>query len=113
MIETTGGMINAIGLQNVGVDAFVATKLNAFSHPPGCALIANVFGYEVADYLSVIEVLNSGRRHCRLRDQCFLPEHRRMAAWSSAPILRCWLIWSRSDKKGQPAAHSSSSSRPT
>ncbi len=58
LIETTGGMINAIGLQNVGVDAFVTTKLNAFSHPPGCALIANVFGYDVADYVSVIEVLN-------------------------------------------------------
>ena len=58
LIETTGGMINAIGLQNVGVEAFVANKLNAFSHPPGCAVIANVFGYEVADYVSVIEVLN-------------------------------------------------------
>ena len=58
LVETTGGMINAIGLQNVGVDAFVATKLHAFSHPPGCAVIANVFGYEVRDYLSVIEVLN-------------------------------------------------------
>ena len=59
LIETTGGMINAIGLQNVGVDAFVATKLNAFSHKPGCAVIANVFGYEAADYVSVIEVLNA------------------------------------------------------
>jgi dihydroorotate dehydrogenase (NAD+) catalytic subunit len=58
LIETTGGMINAIGLQNVGVDAFVANKLNAFSHPPGCAMIANVFGYDVADYVAVIEVLN-------------------------------------------------------
>ncbi len=58
LIETTGGMINAIGLQNIGVDAFVATKLNAFSHRPGCAAIANVFGYEIADYVSVIEVLN-------------------------------------------------------
>jgi dihydroorotate dehydrogenase (NAD+) catalytic subunit len=51
-------MINAIGLQNVGVDAFVTTKLNAFSKRPGCALIANVFGYEVADYVAVVEVLN-------------------------------------------------------
>jgi dihydroorotate dehydrogenase (NAD+) catalytic subunit len=58
LIETTGGMINAIGLQNVGVDAFVTTKLNAFSKRPGCALIANVFGYEVADYVAVVEVLN-------------------------------------------------------
>jgi len=58
LIETTGGMINAIGLQNVGVDAFVTTKLNAFSQRPGCAVIANVFGYEVADYVAVVEVLN-------------------------------------------------------
>jgi dihydroorotate dehydrogenase (NAD+) catalytic subunit len=59
LVETTGGMINAIGLQNVGVDAFVTTKLNAFSHPPGCALIANVFGNDVPDYVAVIEVLNN------------------------------------------------------
>ncbi len=59
LVETTGGMINAIGLQNVGVDAFVTTKLNAFSHPPGCALIANVFGNDVPDYIAVIEVLNN------------------------------------------------------
>ncbi len=58
IVETTGGMINAIGLQNVGADAFVTTKLNAFSHRPGCAVIANVFGYEVSDYLGVIDVLN-------------------------------------------------------
>ncbi len=58
IVETASGMINAIGLQNVGVEAFVTTKLHAFSHPPGCALIANVFGYQVADYVSVIEVLN-------------------------------------------------------
>jgi dihydroorotate dehydrogenase (NAD+) catalytic subunit len=59
IIETASGMINAIGLQNLGVDAYVATKLNAFSQRPACALITNIFGYEVEDYLSVIEVLNA------------------------------------------------------
>ncbi|HEY0786302.1 MAG TPA: dihydroorotate dehydrogenase [Acidobacteriaceae bacterium] len=59
ILETASGMMNAIGLQNVGVDAFLTTKLQAFSHPPGCAVIANIFGYEVRDYLSVIEVLNT------------------------------------------------------
>jgi dihydroorotate dehydrogenase (NAD+) catalytic subunit len=59
IIETASGMMNAIGLQNLGVDAFVATKLNAFTQRPGCALITNIFGYEVEDYLSVIAILNA------------------------------------------------------
>ncbi len=54
--ETRGGMINSVGLQNVGVRAFVRDKL-----PPlrGCGtrVIANVFGYEVQDYAEVIRVL--------------------------------------------------------
>ena len=60
MIETAAGMINAIGLQNVGVDNYVTQKLQAFSHnPPPCAILCNVFGYQVEDYLAVIRVLNA------------------------------------------------------
>lgn len=59
IIETAAGMINAIGLQNVGVDAFVNDKLRGFSHfPPPCAVFCNVFGYTIEDYLQVIRVLN-------------------------------------------------------
>jgi dihydroorotate dehydrogenase (NAD+) catalytic subunit len=59
IVETPGGMINAIGLQNVGVDKFLVEKLPALARYPGCAVIANVFGYEVADYLTVIRALNA------------------------------------------------------
>jgi dihydroorotate dehydrogenase (NAD+) catalytic subunit len=59
IVETPAGMINAIGLQNVGVDRFLTDKLPALARYPGCAVIANVFGYEVADYLTVIRALNS------------------------------------------------------
>ncbi|RRA48582.1 dihydroorotate dehydrogenase [Acidipila sp. EB88] len=60
MIETSSGMINAIGLQNVGVDAYVTQKLQGFSrNPPPCAIFANVFGYAIEDYLAVIRVLNT------------------------------------------------------
>ncbi len=60
LIETAAGMINAVGLQNVGVDAFVTQKLQSFSrNPPPCAILCNVFGYEINDYLAVIKVLNS------------------------------------------------------
>ena len=59
IVETPAGMINAIGLQNVGVDRFLSDKLPALARYRSCAVIANVFGYEVADYLTVIRALNS------------------------------------------------------
>jgi len=58
LIETASGMLNSIGLQNIGVEAFLETKLPALRNYSGCAVIANVFGYEVKDYLAVIEALN-------------------------------------------------------
>ena len=58
MIQTAAGMINAIGLQNIGVDEFIAKKLPALSRYPACKVIVNVFGYTVADYIGVIDHLN-------------------------------------------------------
>ncbi len=55
--EARAGMINSVGLQNVGVHAFVAEKLPAlrrYSTP----VIANVFGYAAEDYAEVVRVLN-------------------------------------------------------
>ena len=53
---TPAGMINAVGLQNVGVRAFVAEKLPALRHLK-TAVIANVFGHAVEEYVEVIRVL--------------------------------------------------------
>ena len=55
--ETRAGMMNSVGLQNVGVRAFVTDKLPAlrkYSTP----VIANVFGYAAEDYAEVTRVLN-------------------------------------------------------
>jgi dihydroorotate dehydrogenase (NAD+) catalytic subunit len=54
--ETESGMINSIGLQNIGVRAFVAEKLPQL-RGAGTAIFANVFGYAVEDYLEVVRVL--------------------------------------------------------
>jgi dihydroorotate dehydrogenase (NAD+) catalytic subunit len=54
--EAEGGMINSIGLQNIGVRAFVAEKLPAL-RPLRTAIFANVFGYAPDDYTEVIRVL--------------------------------------------------------
>ncbi|HEX3435237.1 MAG TPA: dihydroorotate dehydrogenase [Pseudacidobacterium sp.] len=61
IIETPAGMINAIGLQNIGVKAFIETKLPALAKYPACNVFTNIFGNEVDDYVSVIEALNEAR----------------------------------------------------
>jgi dihydroorotate dehydrogenase (NAD+) catalytic subunit len=55
--ESEGGMINSIGLQNIGVRAFVKEKLPALARLR-TAVFANVFGNCVEDYLEVLRVLN-------------------------------------------------------
>lgn len=57
IIQTSAGMINAIGLQNVGVEEFVAKKLPPLARYK-CTVIVNVFGCTVADYIRVAERLN-------------------------------------------------------
>ena len=54
--EAEAGMINSIGLQNIGVRAFVAEKLPALAKLR-TAVFANVFGYQTSDYVEVVRVL--------------------------------------------------------
>jgi dihydroorotate dehydrogenase (NAD+) catalytic subunit len=56
MCDTPSGMLNAVGLQNVGVRAFVAEKLPLLRRY-NTAIIANVFGCTIAEYVEVIRVL--------------------------------------------------------
>ncbi len=56
LCETSSGMLNAVGLQNIGVRAFVAEKLPVL-RKYDTAIIANVFGYSVEDYVEVIRIL--------------------------------------------------------
>src|SRR5262245_44037329 len=58
VFETQGGMINSIGLQNIGVRAFAAEKLPALAKLR-TAVFANVFGYKTEDYVEVVSVLEN------------------------------------------------------
>ena len=58
IIQTASGMMNAIGLQNIGVEAFLEKKLPPLRRYPNCAIFVNIYGYSVADYISVIDRLN-------------------------------------------------------
>ena len=56
LFPTASGMLNAVGLQNVGVRAFVTEKLPVL-RKFDTAVIANIFGYSLEDYVEVIRVL--------------------------------------------------------
>ena len=58
ILQTAAGMLNAIGLQNIGVAEFIEKKLPPLSRYPSCKVIVNVFGYTVAEYKQVVERLN-------------------------------------------------------
>lgn len=56
--EVYGGMLNAIGLQNPGVDVFIDRDLN-FLKKYDTKVIVNVCGKTIEDYLDVVERLSS------------------------------------------------------
>jgi dihydroorotate dehydrogenase (NAD+) catalytic subunit len=56
--ETHAGMLNSVGLQNIGVQAFVRDKLPRLAQFR-TAVIANIFGYSTEDYVEVVRVLES------------------------------------------------------
>jgi dihydroorotate dehydrogenase (NAD+) catalytic subunit len=57
--ETDSGMLNAIGLQNVGARKFLEDKL-PFLRTLKARCLVNVFGYSTEDYVRCIEILNGG-----------------------------------------------------
>lgn len=60
LFETPAGMLNAIGLQNIGARAFVDEKLPLLREMKDIVVIANVFGYTREDYERTIHILNEG-----------------------------------------------------
>lgn len=59
IVETHGGMLNAIGLQNIGARAFVEEKLPQLRRYQA-RIVPNVFGYTIEEYLEAIEILETG-----------------------------------------------------
>ena len=59
--ETDAGMLNAIGLQNIGVDAFLTERLPEL-HARGATVIANVWGDTEDEFRSVVERIGDDTR---------------------------------------------------
>ncbi|HZU23337.1 MAG TPA: dihydroorotate dehydrogenase [Terriglobales bacterium] len=60
VVETAAGMLNSIGLQNIGVRAFLEEKLPHLNKLRNVVVIANVFGHSREEYEDVIRALNDG-----------------------------------------------------
>ncbi len=58
IMETPSGMLNAVGLQNIGVRAFIADKLPSLRRYD-TAVIANIFGETVDEYRRVAEIISA------------------------------------------------------
>jgi dihydroorotate dehydrogenase (NAD+) catalytic subunit len=85
--EAEGGMINSIGLQNIGVSAFVRHKVPALARIR-TPYFVNVFGYAVEDYVEVVRVLedHDGPAGYELNVSCPNTKHGGMF-FSSDPCL--------------------------
>lgn len=86
--EATGGMMNSVGLQNIGARAFVAEKLPGLSKY-AVPVIANVFGYAEEDYEEVVRILNDaeGLAAYELNVSCPNTKHGGIAFGTDCPSL--------------------------
>lgn len=57
IIETPSGMLNAVGLQNVGIEAFIAEKL-PFLRQFDVQVVANIFGETIEEYQKLSAILS-------------------------------------------------------
>ena len=92
IIQTAAGMLNAIGLQNVGVEEYIAKKLLPMKRYPQCKVIVNVFGSTVGEYIGVIERLNQAEGIAAYELNVSCPNVH-AGEWHSAPMLSSLSTW--------------------
>ena len=80
--EAPGGMLNAVGLQNPGVDHFIEYDLPWLSRQ-GTKIIANVAGNAPEDYCATVEKLNDTCVDIPVRRFCPLP-----CVWCGRPRVK-------------------------
>ncbi|HTY40316.1 MAG TPA: dihydroorotate dehydrogenase [Thermoanaerobaculia bacterium] len=87
--ETPSGMLNAIGLQNVGVEAFLSEKLPKL-RALGATVIANVWGDLEEDYVTVVRALEGAEGIAAVELNISCPNVRQggMLFGNSPPLTR-------------------------
>ena len=88
--EAPSGMLNAISLENVGVDAFIRTKLPAI--PAEVVVIASVFETEIERYVEVCKRLEGADRVAGLELNASCP-HVKSGGIEFGQSRPCWANW--------------------
>ena len=91
IVETPSGILNAIGLQNSGVDNFIAEKL-PFLRAYDVPIIVNLVGYEVADYVLLAEKLTAAGGVSGLEINISCPNVKHGCDFAVDPALTAELI---------------------
>ncbi len=87
IMETVSGMLNAVGLQNVGVKAFVADKLPLLRGIDS-AVVANIFGETIEEYSTVAAILDDAEGVDALEVNISCPNVKRGGiTFGSDPVL--------------------------
>ncbi len=102
IVETPSGILNAIGLQNGGVDNFIAEKL-PFLRQFDVPIIVNLVGYEVADYVYLAEKLTEAGGVHGLEINISCPNVKHGCDFAVDPALTAELI-ARSPQSHRPDA---------
>src|SRR5437868_13147256 len=102
LFPTASGMLNSIGLENVGVDAFIRDKM-PFLRTIGCAIFVNVFGFTEDEYVEVVDKLNrcDGIAAYELNISCPNTEHGGMV-FGTNPALTTRLTRRVKDRSQRP-----------
>lgn len=87
IMETASGMLNAVGLQNMGVRAFIDDKLPWLSRVDS-AVIVNIFGESLEDYVKVAEILSNAEGVAAVEVNISCPNVKRGGiAFGSDPVV--------------------------
>ncbi len=91
IVETPSGILNAIGLQNGGIENFIAEKL-PFLRQFDVPVIVNLVGYEVADYVYLAERLTEAGSVHGLEINISCPNVKHGCDFAVDPVLTGELI---------------------
>jgi len=91
IVETPSGLLNAIGLQNAGVDNFIAEKL-PFLRQYDVPIIVNLVGYEVGDYVYLAEKLTAAGGVHGLEINISCPNVKHGCDFATDPALTAELV---------------------
>ena len=102
LFPTPSGMLNSIGLENVGVDAFIRDKM-PFLRKLGCGVFVNVFGFTDEEYAVVIEKLNAceGMTGYEINISCPNTKHGGMV-FGQNPVLTRQLVSMLKERTRRP-----------